>query len=146
MSASTVVVESVTVGQVEKVAAEIVEADPFHQDPRTPTEIRPRYWADDKPNCLVGNILMGLGFESVVLKQLDAEFPLGELLSSGIRISESRNPALLGFDNKTMDLLSFLQDGQDQGYTWSQCHEGAFAAKSWYVPEALDRKQRPWLY
>lgn len=131
---------------IHEVLIDIVIEDPDHVDPRTPSEVRPRYMGETAPNCLVGNVLAALGFGVDVLRELDAEFPLGELLSSGIRIGESTNPALQRFELDALALLVFLQDGQDAGLTWFQCLAHAFAKPSRFIPAKYVKERRPWLF
>lgn len=138
-------VEVICAEDVRQVLIDIVAADPDHVDPRTPCEVRPRYISDGVPNCLVGNVLSALGFDADVLTELDAEFPIGELLSSGIRIGESENPALARIDEVAMALLTYLQDGQDAGLSWIDIFHAAFAKPSRLIPTKYVRERRPWL-
>lgn len=146
MTRADTAVKVITAEQIREVLVEIVAEDPDHLDPRSADEIRPRYCGADGANCLVGKILSRLGFPDQLLVQLDNEFPLGELLSSGVRISESRNPALERIEPKAMALLAYLQDGQDAGLPWIDVFYYAYAKPSRLIPIKYVRERRPWLF
>jgi hypothetical protein len=143
MSTDTLVAR-VSVDRVREAAERIVADDPDHVDPTTEKGIRPRYFANGKPNCLVGKILSALGFEDETLQQLDDEFPLGEILTPGIRITESRNQALARVTPQALALLGFLQDGQDDGIPWAVRLRAAFT-KPALIPARLWETRRPWV-
>lgn len=147
MSTDTSVITTIHCDDVKQALLAVVETNPYRVDPRTVDEIRPRYLGHDgKPNSLVAHILLRLGLDENVLRQLDYEFPLGELLSSGVRISESRNPALARFEDKALALLDYLQDCQDGGLPWADCYLDAYAKPSRLIPVKYVRERRPWLF
>ncbi len=133
--------------EVKEVLLAVVQTDPNREDPRTVDEVRPRYLGlDGAPNSLVAYVLLKLGLDETVLRQLDHEFPIGELLSSGVRISESRNPAVAAFEDDALKLLDYLQDCQDGGLPWMDCYLDAYAKPSRFIPTRYVRERRPWLF
>lgn len=104
----------------------------------------PRYFRSLQPAGLVAHVLIELGYPRDLLKALDAEYEVGELLHPGVKIGRARNPALLRIDKPGRALLTFLQDRQKLGRSW-----GALAVEAvrprWMIPY-LDMRRRPWLY
>ncbi len=142
-----IVVKRITVAEVREILIALVESDPERVDPRTVDDLRPRYLGlDNAPNCLVAHLLIKIGFDEHLLRQLDHEFPLGNILDAGVRISESRHPAVAEFDPKALALLDYLQDCQDGGLPWMDCYLDAFAKPSRFIPMRYVRERRPWLF
>jgi hypothetical protein len=104
----------------------------------------PRYSRDGLPAGLTANVLAGLGLPIEVLKDLDWEYEVGEVLHPGVKVARSRNAALRRIDEPGMALLAFLQDHQKVGWSWSKIAEQAFRPR-WMIPR-LDSRRRPWLY
>lgn len=104
----------------------------------------PRYWRDGGPSGLTAHVLAELGFGSSVLKALDREYELGELLHPGVKIGRSRNAALGRLDERSVALLAFLQNHQKVGWSWSEIAVQAFRPR-WMI-QRLDKRRRPWLY
>lgn len=103
----------------------------------------PRYF-HGAPYGVVGNTLIKLGFPSTLLKDLDTEYQLGEVLHPGVKISRSRNEALGRIDDKGVALLTWLQSQAKHELTWAQLHVKAFRPRKGL--RVFDRKDRPWLY
>lgn len=104
----------------------------------------PRYFRDGKPAGLVANILIGLSYPTELLKELDREYELGEVLHPGVKIGRSRNAALSRIDRRGVALLSYLQSNQKCGWTWGEIGVHAFRPR-WMIKK-LDSRRRPWLY
>lgn len=104
----------------------------------------PRYSRAGSPSGLVSAVLVALGYPVEVLKELDHEHEMGELLHPGVKISRSRNLALLRIDNRGMALLTFLQDHQKVGKSWQELAVDAFRPRR--TLRRLDARRRPWLY
>lgn len=103
----------------------------------------PRYF-DTEPRGVVGKTLIRLGFPSTVLKELDTEYKVGEVLHPGVEIDRSRNQALTRIDPRGIALLAWFQDQAKHRLTWSQLHVRAFKPRKGL--KYFDRKARPWLY
>lgn len=138
----------ISAAEVKEVLFAVVQTDPERVDPRTTAdEVRPRYLdADGDPDSLVAHVLMEIGFDMIFLRQLDAEFPLGHIFDSGVRIDESRHPALAEFEPAALKLLAYLQDLQDGGLPWMDCYLDAFAKPNRLVPTKYVRERRPWMF
>lgn len=137
----------ITADDMKTVLHELADNEPDRVDPCTVDEVRPRYLGlDGQPNSLVAHVLLKLGLDTTVLRQMDHEFPLGELLSSGVRISESRHPALSVIDSVALRLLDYLQDCQDCALTWSQALDDAYAKVPRLIPQRFVRDRRPWMF
>lgn len=104
----------------------------------------PRYLRDGEPNGLVACLLIELGYPLDLLKDLDVEYELGEVLHPGVKIGRSRNPALTRIDRPALKLLAYLQDAQKIGWSWSDIAAYAFRPR-WMIAR-LDKRRRPWLY
>lgn len=131
----------ITVGVVQEAMREVVQANPARADRRPVNGLRPRYVEKGEPTCLVAMILAKLGYSTGVLKALDQEHPVGELCAAGVRVQESRHPALRKIDPLARMLLQYVQDKQDSGYRWDQIMRAAFSTG----PFGLDRRRKPWL-
>ena len=103
----------------------------------------PRYF-DGEPVGVVANTLIRLGFSSTLLKDLDCEYEMGELIHPGVKIGNSRNQALARIDPKGMALLAWLQAQGKHRLTLSQLHVQAFRPRKGM--RYFDRRRRPWLY
>lgn len=103
----------------------------------------PRYYRNG-PSGLVGNVLVELGYPSELLKALDCEYEIGEVLHPGVKIGRSRNPALNRVEPAALALLGFFQNSQKLGWSWNRIVEEALRPKSWFT--RLDARRRPWLY
>lgn len=104
----------------------------------------PRYFRAGGPSGLVANVLIGLGYPVDLLKALDHEFEIGEVLHPGVKIGRSRNAALSRIDSPGVSLLAFLQDSQKLGRSWSRIATDA-TRPAWMITY-LDKRRRPWLY
>lgn len=104
----------------------------------------PRYSRGGKPVGLTAHLLIQLGYPLDLLKALDFEFEIGELLHPGVKIGQSRNLALLRLDSKAMALLVFLQNHSKLGRSWSELAVDAFRPRR--MIKRLDARRRPWLY
>lgn len=104
----------------------------------------PRYQRDGEPTGLIAHILLELGYPKDLLKALDTEYEVGEVLHPGVKIGRSRNAALARLDSSGMDLLVFLQERQKSGRSWSDL--GVLAVRPRRTLKVLDRRGRSWLY
>lgn len=104
----------------------------------------PRYSRAGQPLGLVSHVLVQLGYPVELLKELDHEHEMGEVLHPGVKIGSSRNLALLRIDNRGMALLTFLQDHQKVGKSWQELAVEAFRPRK--LIRRLDSRRRPWLY
>jgi hypothetical protein len=104
----------------------------------------PRYHRHGEPFGLVGEILVQLGYPVSLLKNMDMEYELGEVLHPGVKIARCRNQALRRIDRRGIGLLTFLQDHQQCGRTWSWISVQAFRPR--HMVPFLDVRRRPWLY
>lgn len=131
---------SITVTDVAGVLTELASTAPEHADP--PAEHAPaRYLVAGKPNCLVAKVMARLGFSTTVLRALDREHAIGNVIHPGVRLSESRHPALRALDARTLALLQHIQDCQDAGQRWGAIARKAFSPAPWFLPE----RSKPWL-
>lgn len=106
----------------------------------------PRYSRDGEPLGLVSLILIQLGYPIQLLKDLDHEHEVGEVIHPGVKIHRSRNQALSRIDSKGVALLSFVQTHQESGQsTWINASVKAFTPPA-LRPAFIDKKRRPWLY
>lgn len=135
---------SITVADVKGALETVARADPDHVDRRPAEGLPSRYVEQGKPACLVARALARLGFSVGVLKALDAERPVGELLAPGVRVEESRHPALRKLDPMALRLLQYVQDQQDSGRRWGRVVGDAFTTSVWRGP--FDRRRKPWLF
>lgn len=103
----------------------------------------PRYY-NNGPHGLVANTLVELGYPQDLLKQLDWEYEISEVLHPRVKIGRSRNPALARLDRRGIALLAYCQDHQKVGWSWSDIVERAFRPR-WTIAR-LDARRRPWLY
>lgn len=104
----------------------------------------PRYVRQGEPWGLVAAILTQLGFGLDVLKQLDTEYEVGEVLHPGVKIGRSRNKAIGRIDPAGIALLAFLQEHQRSGLTWNAITIEAIRPRR--TIKYVDSKRRPWLY
>lgn len=104
----------------------------------------PRYYTGAQPTGLVAHVLMELGYPVDLLKALDCEYEISELLHPGVKIGRSRNQALARIVPPGMKLLSYLQNHQKVGWSWNDISLNAFKPR-WTV-KYLDSRRRPWLY
>lgn len=142
----TKVRRKIHVSDIRAALEEIVAANPEHADPRVEDDLPPRYVAQGKPTCLVAMVLMKLGFSIGVLKALDAEPRIGDVINpGGARIAESRHPALRRIDPIALRLLCHIQDQQDRGCRWKQIVTSAFQRHR-HFGAYWDRRQKPWLF
>lgn len=135
----------IDVDQVRTAMNEVVFTAPGHVDRRAENTLPARYVEHGEPVCLVAKILMKLGYSIGVLKELDREYPMGEIVHAGVLIGSSRHPALRKIQPEAIALLQFLQDRQDRGWTWSQIALKAFEPKGLMLAK-FDQRNRPWLY
>ncbi|TDC02660.1 hypothetical protein E1091_00215 [Micromonospora fluostatini] len=119
--------------ELERVAAE----RPDHRDGRAANRQPCRYLTGGEPSCLVALVLHRLGVSVGVLRALDHE--VGRR-GAGVRINESRHPALRRVEPAALALLAYVQRMQDSGHTWGQAVEDALSEKRRY-----GRFARPWM-
>lgn len=124
---------------------EIVVTAPTHVDHRATDGLPARYVEHGQPVCLVAKILVRLGYSVAVLKELDREYPMGEIIHAGVQIGRSRHPALRKLSPEALALLQFLQDQQDRGLSWGRIAVKAFQSKGMMLAK-FDKRERPWLY
>lgn len=134
----------VTVALLHEHLAQIVAQDPGRVDERPELELPPRYVTNGEPACLVARLLTRLGYSLGILRDLDREYARGELRNAGVRIAESRHPALRRLDPDARALLEYLQRGQDAGLSWGTIAHKAFAPCRF--GRGVDQRKRPWLY
>ncbi len=104
----------------------------------------PRYYRNGHPNGLVAHVLAGLGYPHELLKALDCEYEIGEVLHPGVRITNARNVALTRMDDRGRALLGFCQAQQRLGFSWRRIAHEAFRPRR--MVQLLDARRRPWLY
>ena len=104
----------------------------------------PRYFRDGSETGLIAHVLLRLGLPVQLLRDLECEYELGEVMHPGVKIGRSRNPVLGRFDNRSMALLQYLQDHQKTGWSWRKIADRAFDVR-WMI-RRLDARRRPWLY
>lgn len=104
----------------------------------------PRYYNGRGPVGLTANVLVELGYPVDLLKSLDCEYEISEVLHPGVKIGRARNPALLRIVEPGRKLLTFLQDHQKVGWSWNQIALAAFRPRR--TIKYLDNRRRPWLY
>lgn len=103
----------------------------------------PRYF-DGAPQGIVARTLIELGYPVAMLKDLDTEYRVGEVLHPGVEIDKSRNQALTRIDAKGMALLAWFHTQAKHQLIFSQLHVKAFRPRRGL--RLLDRRDRPWLY
>lgn len=104
----------------------------------------PRYYRGGQEAGLVSHVLLEVGLPVQLLRDLDCEYEMSEVLHPGVKIGRSRNPVLHRFDNKGVALLTYLQDHQKVGWDWQHIAVQAFRPR-WMI-RRLDQRRRPWLY
>lgn len=127
----------ITVDQVRGELDRLAADRPDHTDPRPSSGQPPRYVAGGQPACLVAHVLHRLGMSVGALRELDRE---AGRRGAGVRINESRHPALRGADSRALGLLAYVQFVQDGGYSWGVAARDAFAERHMY-----GRFVRTWL-
>jgi hypothetical protein len=136
--------KTISVDEVSRELKAVALADPEHVDPTADEEhLVPQYVHHGRPNCLVARVLVRLGYSTDLLRDLDRERPVGELLHSGVRVSESRHPGLRRIDPVALKLLQYCQDQQDRGQRWGAIVADAFTLSRWFAWR--DRARKPWL-
>jgi hypothetical protein len=103
----------------------------------------PRYFRCG-PVGLVAQVLLEVGFPADLLRAMDREYEVGEVLHPGVKIGRSRNAALARLDKQGVALLSFLQDHQKIGWSYHDIAVAAFRPRR--MIRRLDARRRPWLY
>jgi hypothetical protein len=104
----------------------------------------PRYFRHGGPVGLTAHTLVEVGYPMDLLKAMDCEYEVGEVLHPGVKIGRSRNAALARLDNKGVALLEYVQNHSKVGWSWSDIVTHAFRP-TWTV-KYLDSRRRPWLY
>lgn len=132
----------ITVTDVRAVLEEVAQAEPDHTDPRVEDDQPVRYLVAGQPSCLVARVLSKLGFSTGILRALDRERPTGEIIRVGVKVAESRHPALRKIDARAIALLQYVQTKQDQGRPWGRIVRDAFSPGPWY---SLRERNKPWL-
>jgi len=138
--------KTVTAADVKHALDRVVDDDPARTDRRIEAHLNPRYLDQGQPTCLVAELLIELGYRTALLRDLDREHSVGHVAATGVRIHESRHPALKRLDPKARRLLQFLQNRQDRGQCWDFIAEQAFRPKPVWTLPRIDRRDRPWLY
>jgi hypothetical protein len=135
--------------QIVQGQPDIVEApEPVCEWPRLCGDLGcrfPRYQRGGGPVGLTAHVLLELGYPLDVLKELDCEYEIGEVMHPGVKIARSRNAALARIDRRGMALLGYLQDNQKTGRSWSGVAAWAYRPLYKVIP-FLDSRRRPWLY
>lgn len=103
----------------------------------------PRYFRCG-PTGLVAQVLLEVGFPADLLRAMDREYEVGEVLHPGVKIGRSRNAALARLDKQGVALLSFIQDHSKIGWSWNDIAVAAFRPRR--MIRMLDARRRPWLY
>jgi hypothetical protein len=103
----------------------------------------PRYFRGE-PTGLVAFLLLQLGYPQSLLKELECEYEMGEVIHPSVKITNSRNPAVARIEDKALALLGWIQERQKCGMTWNEIQVAAFTPYRFFG--GLDRKRRPWLY
>ncbi len=134
----------VTVASVTQVLRATVAEYPGRADRRATDGLPARYIDRGGPNCLVALVLVRLGFSVGVLKALEQEHPGGELCQAGVKIAESRHPALRKIDPLARRLLQFVQDQQDAGRRWDVIVTDALTP-TWWATRRGNEARKPWL-
>lgn len=135
------------VADVRAALTEIAARHPDRRDPRVRDDLPPRYVHRGEPACLVALVLIRLGFSQGVLKALDQEHPTGALCEAGVRLAESRHPALRKIDPVARQLLQYVQDQQDRGQRWADIVRAAFTPVKPFTFAGLrwPTSTKPWL-
>ncbi len=136
----------ITVAAVRTALEDIARLNPGRVDRRSDDETPARYVEWDRPACLVARVLERLGYGIGILKALDAEHAVGELCLPGVRVADSRHPAISRLDDNAKALLQWVQDRQDEGRMWGRIVADAFKARTVFTLARWDRERRPWLY
>jgi hypothetical protein len=136
--------KNITVHQVRVVLEEIAATYQHRRDRRSGVSFI-RYINRGVPNCLVALVLERLGFSLRVLSALDREYPTGDIVNPGVRVSESRHPALCALDPVVLALLDHVQQRQGKGRSWRKVVTHTFASPR-FLPVRFDQRRRPWLY
>jgi hypothetical protein len=134
----------ITVPAVRAALEDVVAEHPGRVDRRSVDELPNRYIDQGKPSCLVALVLVQLGFSHGVLKALDQEHPPGDVYQPGVRVADSRHPALKRCRREALLLLQYVQSRQDRGDEWGRIVTDAFKRNTWICRR--DEKRRPWLY
>ncbi len=135
----------ITVAAVSDVLRSIVAEHPGRCDRRATDGLPARYIDRGQPNCLVAMVLVRLGFSTGVLRALDQEHPVGDLCQPGVKVAESRHPALRKIDPLARQLLQHVQDLQDLGCRWDDIVSRALTPARWTMTR-FDARRKPWLY
>lgn len=104
----------------------------------------PRYYRSSHPVGLTARALIEVGYPVDLLKDLDCEYEIGEVLHPGVKIGGSRNAALRRLDNRGVALLSYVQEHSKTGWSWNEIVTAAFRPRR--TIKRLDARRRPWLY
>lgn len=135
--------KKIDVAQVRVVLERIAATEPGRRDRRAGV-LPARYLDQGQPNCLVALVLHDLGISIGVLRALDREYPTGEIIHAGVRVVESRNPALRRFTPNALKLLDYVQRRQDDGQPWGALIKQALTPDRFTAPW-LSRRRKPWL-
>jgi hypothetical protein len=104
----------------------------------------PRYYRSRHPVGLTSQVLIEVGYPVDLLKDLDCEYEVGEVLHPGVKIGRSRNAALARLDSQGVALLSYVQNHSKIGWSWNDIVREAFRPRR--MIRRLDARRRPWLY
>lgn len=154
MSDELLLTRTITVDNIHQALNILVFLDPDHIDDPAPTCVWPKlcgescqfpsYLRDNGPAGFVAGILIQLGYPLDLLKALDCEYEMGEVMHPGVKIHRSRNKALCRIDPRGIELLRFLQSNERSGQ--SRAHLTLEAFKPRRMVPYLDARRRPWLY
>ncbi|GAA3751466.1 hypothetical protein [Micromonospora maritima] len=120
---------AITVERVRRALEQLAAERPDHRDPRPAQGQPPRYVTNGEPACLVAHVLHRLGMSVGALRELDRE---PGRFGAGVRIRDSRHPALRVMSRPALDLLAYVQFVQDAGFAWGAAVEDAFAEQHRY--------------
>lgn len=142
------------VPQIRAALDTAVHSDPHHIEfpppicdwPRLcgPTCRFPRYLHHGQAHGLTATVLIHLGYNSDLLKALDCEYEIGELIHPGVKIHHSRHKALTRIHPDGLQLLAYLQNRQHTRHTWTRI--SAQALRRNRLLPFLDVRKRPWLH
>jgi hypothetical protein len=125
--------------------ATVAEPEPVCDWPKLcgPSCRFPRYYRTG-PAGLTARTLIEVGYPTDLLKDLDCEYEVGEVLHPGVKIGRSRNAALTRLGYPGVALLSFVQDHSTIGWSYNKIVLAAFRPRR--TIKRLDARRRPWLY
>lgn len=130
-----------TVQQVREVLDAVVAEDPDRRDRRAAAGVQggSRYVEQGHCACLASEILHRLGFSLGRLKTLDTA-------ADGDPIHLSGSDLAVYFEPLAFELLIFLQNKNDQGWTWSRVRQDALSISDFWAHHPKYRyRGKEWL-